>query len=76
MKRNLFLAEQYARQWRQAAEAGSFEEEIFRSHVALQILNLLAGRREACREGMSLLTRDTPPAYQGVISFLESWTAC
>lgn len=76
VKRNLFLAEQYARQWRQAAEAGSFEEEIFRSHVALQILNLLAGRREACREGMSLLTRDTPPAYQGVISFLESWTAC
>lgn len=72
--RNLEMALKFARRWRAKAEGAGLKNETFRSDLAIQVLNLLYGDRDACRQGRDRLTTEVPQAWEAVAALLRSWT--
>ncbi|MEZ4525689.1 MAG: adenylate/guanylate cyclase domain-containing protein [Desulfobacterales bacterium] len=74
MHRNLKMALKFARNWNAVAKQADLKHEFFCSVMALQILHLVYGDREACAQNLALLPGDYPAEWKPGVDFLREWT--
>lgn len=72
-QRNLKLAQTFAGRWRQAAQSGALEHEMFRADIVALLLHLVYGDQASCRHSLAQLSDCFSPEWRAAGQFLTDW---